>query len=210
MGQIQIALSNPDEWVERYGDTLFRFALLRVRDPDVAQDLVQETLVAALGSRHRFAGRSAERSWLVGILKHKIFDHFRQRGKEALADDSRVIEEAGEDEATFDQDGHWKSHLLGPGRWPGDPSLLIEQKEFWRVLKQALSELPPRMATAFVLREVDGLETKEICDMLHVSPANLWVILHRARKQLRNKLEDRLSEVGLEADQSRIADVPLA
>lgn len=206
----QIELSNPEEWVDRYGDALFRFALLRVRDQEVAQDLVQETFVAALGSRHRFAGRSAEKTWLLGILKHKIFDHFRQRGREDVADESRLIEEASEEEATFDRDGHWRSHLVGPRKWPGDPSVLLEQKEFWNLLKQALSELPPRMATAFVLREVDGLETKEICDVLHVSPANLWVMLHRARKHLRNRLEDRVPEVGLEADKSRVAEVPLA
>ena len=72
-------LSDPERWVEEHGDYLFKFALVRLRDPAKAEDMVQETFLAALKGGQSFAGRSAEKSWLAGILKHKILDHYRNR-----------------------------------------------------------------------------------------------------------------------------------
>lgn len=187
-----LQVSNPEDWVNQYGNSLFRFALGRVRDSGIAEDLVQETFLAALRARERFLGTSTERTWLIGILKHKVMDHFRKISREAVVDEVEWLETVGEDESVFDQHGHWKSNGTAPKEWPSDPSSLVEQKEFWQVLNQALSELPPRMAMAFLLREVDGFSTEEICETLHITQANLWVILHRARKHLRNRLEGRL------------------
>ena len=198
-------VSNPEDWVNQYGNSLFRFALGRVRDAGVAEDLVQETFVAALGARDRFAGRSAEKTWLVGILKHKVIDHFRKNRRESVVDEVEWLETVGENESVFDQHGHWKSNGTAPKEWPSDPSSLVEQKEFWQVLNQALSELPPRMAKAFLLREVDGFSTEEICEILHITQANLWVILHRSRKHLRNRLEGRLMEFGRQTLQPIVA-----
>lgn len=183
--------SNPADWVDQYGDALFRFAMLRVRDTDVAHDLVQETFVSGLQARERFRGQSTEKSWLIGILKHKIMDHYRASSRELLHDDAERLETL-QDDAVFDQRGHWKSAQTGPKEWADDPSRLLERKEFWQVLNRALSELPPRLARAFILREIDGMSTEEICRVLHVTQENLWVILHRARKQLRSRIERRL------------------
>lgn len=202
--------SNPSEWVDRYGDALYRFALIRVQDADAAQDLVQETFVSGLRARERFKGESSEKSWLVGILKHKIMDHYRARSREYLHDDIESLEQAQKDDGAFDHHGHWKFELSGPNEWSGDPSRLVEQKEFWRVLNHALSELPPRMARAFILREVDGLTTEEICQTLGVTPENLWVILHRARKQLRARIEDRLGQQTSTSVQPSLAEAQLA
>lgn len=189
--------SDPADWVDRYGDALFRFAMRRVEDTDVAQDLVQETLVAGLQARDRFQGQSTERSWLAGILKHKIMDHYRAKSREYLYDDITSLEPVQDGDGEFDDRGHWKSMLTSPREWSDDPSRLVERKEFWQVLHQALLELPPRMARVFILREVDGLSTEEICRLVDVTPENLWVILHRARKQLRSRIEDRFgTEVG--------------
>lgn len=176
--------SDPDTWVDRYGDYLFRFAMLRVRDPGVAEEVVQDTLVAALQARERFSGKSSERSWLTGILKHKIIDHFRRITRERPVDD--VQPWTDEHEELFDADGHWRmTGGSSPTEWDLSPSRTLEQKEFFEALAQCLSKLPRRIADAFTLRELEEMRTDEICKALNISPTNLWVMLHRARVQLR-------------------------
>jgi RNA polymerase sigma-70 factor (ECF subfamily) len=181
-------LSDPETWVDRHGSYLFGFAMKRLRDPVLAEELVQEALLAALQSRDRFQGRSSERSWLVGILKHKIIDHFRRVSRERPAED--VAAWPDEFKEPFDEDGHWRvEEGEGPIDWGAQPLAALQQKEFQEVLSRCLTKLPPRMAEAFTLREMEELETDEICKILNVSSTNLWVILHRARLQLRRCLE---------------------
>lgn len=181
-------LTDPKDWADKHGDYLYRCALLRVRDSGLAEEVVQETFLAALQARGRFAGGSSERSWMVGILKHKIIDLFRKHCREAPTEYSEGVA-ADLDEHPFDTQGYWKSHDVGPKNWPDDPSMVLEQKQFWEVLKRCLSELPPKMAQVFSLREVDELSSNEVCATLHITSANLWVLLHRARKHLRTCLE---------------------
>lgn len=182
-------VSDPQQWLGLYGDYLYRFALLRTREATVAEELVQETFLAALQAKDRFAGRSAERSWLTGILKHKIVDHFRKGSREIPTDDmERVV--AGDDaDGTFDRDGHWKLDQTAPLDWPDHPGGVLERKQFWDALARCLGKLPPRMAQVFTLREVDDVSTEELCGRLGITSSNLWVLLHRARKQLRQCLE---------------------
>lgn len=179
--------SDPEKWVELHGNALYRFALLRLRDPKLAEDAVQETLLAALQARDRFSGQSAERSWLIGILKHKIIDYFRKRSRESSIDDAAEFEE--EMEGVFDENGHWKRDETGPAEWNLDPGLLLERKEFWIALDRCLSKLPARMAHVFALREIDSVSGDEVCQALKLSASNLWVLMHRARMQLRKCLE---------------------
>jgi len=181
-------LSDPETWVDRHGGYLFGFAMKRLRDPALAEELVQEVLLAALQSRERFQGRSSERSWLVGILKHKIIDHFRRISRERPVEN---IEAWPEELAnSFDEGGHWRAEEgEGPIDWGERPSTALQQKEFQDVLGRCLAKLSPRIAEAFTLREMDELETGEICKILGVTPTNLWVMLHRARVQLRRCLE---------------------
>ena len=127
-----------------------------------------------------------------------------------MPDDVEWLEYAREDEGAFDQNGHWKSDLTAPKEWPSDPSSLLEQKEFWEVLNQALSELPPRTARAFVLREVDGFRTEEICEILGITSGHLTVSLERARKRLRRRLESHMFEFGRESVTPLIAEAPVA
>lgn len=184
-----MTLSNPEGWPDLYGDFLYRFALLRVREASVAEEMVQETFLAALQAQGRFAGQSTERSWLVGIMKHKIVDHFRKVTREIPTDDIDRLWTGETSDGTFDQDGHWKLDQTAPLDWPDNPGGVLEKKQFWDVLKRCLGELPPRMAQVFSLREVDDVSTEDICTMLKITPNNLWVLLHRARKHLRGCLE---------------------
>lgn len=180
---------DPENWVDEHGDYLFGYALLRVRDRELAEELVQETFLAALKARHNFAGQSSEKTWLVGILKHKIIDHFRRVSREHSVAD---FEANGHEEDLFRQTGEWVDHWKpesAPKEWANDPGRLLEQKEFWEVFKRCLAELPPRLAQAFTLREIDGFSSEEICEILNISANNLWVMLHRARALLRRSME---------------------
>ena len=176
-------------WLDQHGDYLFKYAIFRLRDESAAEDAVQETFLAALKAYGNFEGRGSERTWLVGILKHKITDHFRRVTREAP-----IGEDAGEDEETdlFRNSGQWTGHWdpdHAPTDWQATPLELVERDDFWKVFSDCLSPLPQRTASVFTLREVDGLKSDEICEMLSISPNNLWVMLHRARLHLRNCLE---------------------
>ena len=177
-------INNPEKWVDLYGDYLYRYALARVRTPDVAEELVQETFLAGLHSRKNFQYRSSIKTWLTGILKHKIVDYFRKKVKEQKIDD--IGSNIDEVEKLFDRNGQWK---IKPGKWNADPQELYEQREFIKILFDCLSELPEQQASAFILREIDGEKTKEICKILNISATNSWVILYRARMYLRRCLE---------------------
>lgn len=174
----------PEHWLERHGDVLYGYALLRVRDAAAAEDLVQETLLAALRARDGFAARSSTRTWLVGILKNKVVDHLRRRGREETFDATLIDDEtwAGK----FDHTGHWSSP---PARW-SEPAFAVENAELGTILRTCIEHLPDRYRTLFVLREVDGLGTDELLAALGISsPNNLWVMLSRARERVRACIE---------------------
>ena len=175
---------DPSEWVDRYGDYLFRYAMLRLRDRSRAEDLVQETFLAALKDRNSFSGDSSQGTWLIAILKHKIVDHFRRQSREVSLPDGGLPDSPGDE--PFDANGHWTA---GPAEWGGNPADLFRQKKFLEQLTKCLAALSPNLADAFTLREIDGADTKEICKVLRVTETNLWVILHRARARLRECLE---------------------
>jgi RNA polymerase sigma-70 factor (ECF subfamily) len=183
------ALSDPERWVEEHGDYLFKFALGRLRDPVKAEDAVQETFLAALKGGHTFAGRSAEKSWLAGILKNKIYDHFRKASRETSFTDLNFYED--EESDRFVADGLGKGgwiHELGPQEWPR-PGENLDNELFWETYRGCAAKLPKNVAAVFNLREVDGLESREICAVMNISENNLWVMLHRARMALRRCLE---------------------
>lgn len=187
-------LSDPGGWVARHGDYLFRFAMKRVRDEAVAEDVVQETFLAALKARDRFAGQSTERTWLTGILKNKIIDHFRRSGREVSFEvDDRTG--AGEDNyvPSGPESGNWAPDKR-PADWQLNPGDRAEQQEFWEYLNRCLDSLDHKYSLVFVLREIEEMVTEEICNVLDVTSTNLRVILYRARKQLRACLESHWLE----------------
>jgi RNA polymerase sigma-70 factor (ECF subfamily) len=178
--------ADPDRWVDEHGDCLYRFALMRVRKEEVAEDLVQETLLVAVRTQERFGGRSSERSWLVGILKNKICDHFRKLGRETSFTDLEFLHDEQEDR--FGAEDHW-IHKHAPSEWKPEGEEAMKRAEFWQALQAGLALLPERVAAVFTMREVDDIPSKEICATLQITEANLWVMLHRARMALRAHLE---------------------
>jgi RNA polymerase sigma-70 factor (ECF subfamily) len=182
-------LSDPERWVDLYGDYLFKYAMMRLRDPTTAEDAVQETFLAALKGGKAFAGRSAEKSWLVGILKNKICDCYRRASRETPFTDLEFYadEESGRFVAQGAHKGAWIQEL-GPREWP-NPGESLDNETFWQAYRDCSGRLPKNVAAVFNLREVDDLDSKEICRMLNISQRNLWVMLHRARMALRRCLE---------------------
>ncbi len=196
------SIARPEVWVDQYGDYLFSYALPRVQNPSVAEDLVQETFLAALKARASYEGRSSARTWLTGILKHKIVDYFRKNWRER-PEEAPELNIASAD-SDFDIKGNWR---IKPAHWKADPLKLYQQKVFFEVLNRCLSDLPSRSAHVFVLREMDGLDTKEICKVLKISSTNCWVILHRVRHALRKCLEMNWFEKKTGPTKNEILDV---
>ena len=170
--------------VERLRPYLLRYASLQLRSTEAAEDAVHEALLAALAGESGFAGRSNLRTWLTGILKHKIVDAIRKQSREApLAEDPDG--DVGEFDSLFKPDGHWQDR---PAAWD-NPDGALEQKQFLAALEECLRGLPERTARVFMMREHLGLETREICQELGLTPTHLWVMLYRARMALRLCLE---------------------
>ncbi len=169
----------PHRWLEDHGSALYRFALSKVRRADVAEDLVQETLLAAWRGHERFTKRSKVRTWLTAILKHKIIDWLRSSIREqkrvTLSDDKWLNEQ-------FTSLGKWRQ---SPEEWDADaPDTELNREEFWKVMQACLNTLPTRMRRVFVLWQLDEQTGEEVCQELGISTSNLWVILHRSRSRL--------------------------
>lgn len=176
--------------LDEYRSYLMRYALLQLRDPTAAEDAVQETLLAAVQMATRFAGRSSVKTWLVGILKHKIIDSIRRQSRETPLESADAVGSEGQAdiaEAAFSDDGHWNNF---PSDWDG-PDRSFESSQFWKVFEMCLEVMPARNARVFVMREVLELSTEEICKELGITATNCWVMLHRARLTLRECLETR-------------------
>jgi RNA polymerase sigma-70 factor (ECF subfamily) len=176
--------------LEQHRTQLTRYAQRFLGNQDVAQDAVQDTLLAALQAPLKFEQRSAMRTWLFGILKHKIMDAFRRQSREV------PLQDDGKDESDIDMasraDPHWHK---APSRL-GDPEQALNQKRFLEVLELCMERLPANTARVFRMREVMGMNTKEICAACGITQNNCLVILHRARNTLRTLLEERDWSVG--------------
>lgn len=168
---------------------LIRFAVLQLRDRGLAEDVVQEALMAALEGAPRFAGRSSVKTWVFSILKRKIIDALRSRRREQPFSQ---LTDAGEDDSRldrlFDERGFWATEHR-PHRWT-EPEESLEQQQFWQIFEICLDHLPQRTSRVFMMREFLGLKTGEICQELAITASNCWAILHRARAGLRLCLEE--------------------
>lgn len=175
---------DPKIWVEKYHDYLFKYALSRLREADLAEEKIQETFLAALQSRKNFRGLASERSWLISILKRKIYDHFRR-----IRRDRKYYVTSPMACISYDVYDSKKRYAVRSSIWVCDPSKAYEQKEFLKIITYALSELPGRLAQVFILREIFEFSSQEICDLLDISVCNLYVMIHRARKRIGHNLQ---------------------
>ena len=170
---------DPQQWLDRHGDFLYRYALRKVVREDLAEDLVQETLLAAWRGRERFAGRAKERSWLTAILKRKVIDWLRRtirERKNSASDTDRRVD------GLFTRSGKWRT---SPKRWVSDtPESDTDRLEFWNALHGCTDKLPARLREVFVLWHLDETPGDEICETVAITPTNLWVMLHRARLRM--------------------------
>ncbi len=181
---------DPAIWVNEYGNFLYAYAFSRVRNESVAEDLVQETLLAAMETINKFEAKSSEKTWLCGILKHKVIDYFRKSSREV------ELTEEESDMSSYDsfflEEGVWKGHWTAESRpavWNDNPEKCLENAAFRGILTQCLGELPERVANCFTLREMEGFDSAEICAILEISPNNFWVMMHRARLHLRRCID---------------------
>ena len=142
---------------------------------------MQEALLAALAGEAGYAGRANLRTWLTGILKHKIIDTIRRQSRERPAADLRAEGDDAEFDSLFDRRGHWEE---APDAWQ-QPEGALGQKQFLAALEACLRGLPERTARVFMMREHLGLDTSEICKELGITATHCWVLLHRARMALR-------------------------
>ncbi len=175
---------DPEIWVETYADSLYGYAYVKINNSSLAEELVQDTFVAALGARKNFRGNSSEKTWLFSILKNKIIDHLRRKYRDKVQSLDTVSDQ-GLDEY-FDDRGAW---LNKPGKWKDNPQERYEQNEFLTVLRDCLTFLPSRQSDAFQFREMRDFDSEEICKILGISSTNYWVVLHRARLAIRACLE---------------------
>ena len=170
-------------WVKDFGDMLYRYALPRVSDSSIAKDLVQETFLAAWRNVDNYKGEASEKNWLFTILKNKIIDHYR-KASSRLTDNI----DTSQGENSFDENGHWKATTM-PNDWGIDYNTAIEHKEFYSVLEVCKSKLKEIQNAVFSMKYLDGVESDEICKLLNITSSNYWVLMHRAKLQLRNCLE---------------------
>src|SRR5215831_5324875 len=172
---------NPLQWVQNYADYLYSFALARLDNEELARDLVQETFLSALESLDQFKGHSSERTWLTAIVKYKVIEVYRKRNSGLKT----IGEEQEPGMEFFEPDnGHWKEDFEPQplGLEYSDP---IATKELITVLKICMQKLPALWRSIFSMKHMDEMSTKVICKELKVTPSNFWVIMHRAKVNLR-------------------------
>jgi RNA polymerase sigma-70 factor (TIGR02943 family) len=175
---------NPTKWIDNYSDYLFRYTFIRVNNHEVSKDLVQETFFSGLKSAKNFEGKATERTWLISILKRKIIDHYRKiNSKKGQAEVRMNFYNDGENE------GDWIEERV-PQSWGNEVEKKIENKELQHQIDLCVDKLPKKYAMVFRMKTIQEIDTQVICKELDISSSNLWVIIHRARMQLRKCLED--------------------
>lgn len=178
----------PHHWVENHADYLFNYAITRISEEEQARDLVQETFLAALERIDKFEGRSSERTWLTAILKNKVIDVYRKKSS-GLGKNTSSLDTEQQDQDFFDPyDGHWnKAHRPEAfGIETNDP---LMNKELKSILQMCMQKLPALWLSVFTMKHMDDESTDLICEALKVTPSNFWVIIHRAKLNLRACLQ---------------------
>lgn len=177
---------NPHDWVKNHADYMYTYTLSRINDEEQARDLVQETFLAALERVDKFEGNSSERTWLIAILKNKIVDVYRKKSSGLmLIDNERGVNEMQD---FFEDNGHWREEYY-PVEFGVENHDPLHNKEFNLVLQKCMQNLPPLWLAVFTMKHVDDEPTPVICTQLKISDSNFWVIIHRAKVNLRACLQ---------------------
>lgn len=174
---------NPDKWIDSYSDYLFNYTISRVSDREIAQDLVQDTFLAALKSMKNFKGEASERTWLISILKRKIIDHYRKINSNKGKAEVRINYKDSESE------GDWLEERVAD---PFDKTAedTLQNSELGDAIHGCLGKLPKKQADVFKMKTILGHETEVICNELNITASNLWVIIHRARTAMADCLKE--------------------
>lgn len=180
------------EWVNKYTDSLYNWALLKVNKPAIAEDLVQDTFLAAYKSIDKFQSKSQPKTWLLSILKNKIADHYRKQFKMQTVNESDIggAETGGILDKVFNKDGKWNKEMR-PGNWENDEAELLDNHDFLRILKLCMELLNEKSFLAIQYKFLEEKEGKIICQELGITPTNFWQILHRAKLQLRGCIDEK-------------------
>jgi len=192
------ATLNPSDWHSNHREYLLNVALGKVRNSTAAEDLVQETFLAAWKARHHFEGKSSERTWMTRILLNKIADSYRSANRKPSIAISQLSGPEQSDADLFD--ALYQSRPGEARTNDAEPAAAAERAEFLTLLEQCLDNVPEQAANAFRMRELQGLSTSDIADLLNITPNHLWVLIHRAKRSLRAQLEG-LWESALEGPQ---------
>ncbi len=183
----KVEIAPPETWVDRYGDYLYGFAMSRLRNPEAAADCVQDTFLAGIKSLDRFDGSRDIKFWLRGIMRNKIVDQIRRAVKE------RRAHTTPEDEALLES--FWFKYTgvttSTPEPWQFNPREHYDNGEFWVIFEECINEVKNPAREAFVLRMLEDRTTEEVCKVMDITPNYLWVLLHRARGQLKVSLETK-------------------
>ena len=174
----------PEKWVALHADYLFNYTISRINNRDFAKDLVQDTFFAGLKAKDNFLGKASERTWLISILKRKIIDHYRKiNSAKGKAEVKINFYSDGE------REGEWIEERV-PSSWTNEIEKNIENEELNTALENCIDNLPDRYSMVFRMKTIEQFDTEEICKELEITSSNLWVIIHRARTQLRKCMED--------------------
>lgn len=182
----------PEHWIDRYGDRLFNYTISRINKREVAEDLVQDTFFAAYKARESFQQEASEKTWLISILKRKIIDYYR---KKSTQNELNIFnDDSGNDFMNhfFDKEGSHEGHWTdssSPQEWRKDFQTGVESDEFNSVLKNCLGKLSGKASAVFTLKNMEDLDSDEICKELQISPSNYCVLMHRAKLQLQECME---------------------
>lgn len=178
---------DPRFWVEKYGDIFYQYAIRRLNNAQAAEDVVQETFLAAMKSSVNFRGDSLESTWLSSILRKKTIDVIRKRERQRKVQpvvDGAELNDFSEDQCL---------QVIGAS-FSISPSKAMTDEELLKLVETSLANLPKNQADVFVLREIEQLEPEAICELLDISRKNLWVRLYRARVALAKSISLKLAD----------------
>ena len=186
-----------DALVNRHHSALIRMAMGYVSTREVAEEVVQDTWMAVVESLNRFEGRSSLKTWIFGILIHKAKDRGVRDKRHTTFSEFETLDDendAAVDPSRFYQSGEWAGHwAVPPQSWDDQtPEKLLASRQTVAAMSKAIDELPVGLKTVLVLRDVEGVDSKEVCELLKITETNLYVRLHRARERVRRTVEQYL------------------